>query len=345
VKAAVLKKARVIGIEERAMPRMGDDDVLVRLEYVGICGSDLHFYGEGAIGVAKIFEPRVLGHEPVGRIERFGKNVAGFREGDAVILEAGIGCGHCEYCRSGRYNLCPVGGKRFLGNPWTDGVFQEYIAYPHQYVYKLPENFPKLRGVMVEPYVVALQAVEQSGARYGHSAVVLGAGCIGIMIMLALKAHGINRIFLVDIIESRLRKAGEFGRVVAINAATEDPVRKVMELTGERGVDLVFESAGAPVTQTSTVRYVAKGGMITFVGFNSGQSVDFDVSTLMRKEARACGVFRYANQHRKALEQLAQEPIELEKLVSHVYDLDDIQKALEENLREKDKIIKAVIRI
>ncbi|RJP55375.1 MAG: NAD(P)-dependent alcohol dehydrogenase [Anaerolineaceae bacterium] len=345
MKAAVLKEKGVIEIEEREMPKTGDDDVLVKIEYVGVCGSDLHFYGEGGIGVAKIYEPRVLGHEPVGKVESIGKNVTDLKEGDSVILEPGIGCGHCSFCRTGRYNICPTAVRHFLGNPWTDGVFQEYIAYPYQYVYKIPDDFPKLRGVMIEPYVVVLHAVERSGARYGHSAVILGAGCIGIMTMLALRAHGVGQIFLVDIVGNRLKKAQEFGTVHTINAKMEDPVQKVLEMTAGAGTDLVFETAGSIITQAQTVQYVKKTGMITFVGFSSGQPVAFDISTLMRKEANVTTVFRYANQHRKALDQMIINPIELEKLVSHIYDLKDIKKALDENIRDKDKVIKAVIRI
>lgn len=345
MKAAVLKEKGIIEIEDREIPKINDDGVLVKIEYVGICGSDLHFYGEGGIGVAKIYEPRVLGHEPVGKVESVGKNVEGLKPGDSVILEPGINCGHCKFCRSGRYNLCNTAVRQFLGNPWSDGVFQEYIAYPHQYVYKIPDDFPKLRAVMIEPYVVALHAVERSGARYGHNAVILGSGCIGIMTMVALKAHGVNQIFLVDLVDSRLNKAKEFGDVVTINPKTEDPVKKVLELTGGEGTDLVFETAGSLVTQAQTVQYVRKTGMITFVGFSSGQNVNFDISTLMRKEANISTVFRYANQHKKALEQLIINPIELEKLISNTYDLKDLKAALDENIRDKERVIKAVVRI
>jgi len=345
MKAAVLKEKGVIEIEDRPAPLVGDDDVLVKIDYVGICGSDLHFYHEGGIGVAKIYEPRVLGHEPVGHVVSFGANVSGFKEGDSVVLEPGIGCGHCEYCRTGHYNVCQTAVHKFLGNPWTDGVFQEFIAYPQHYVYKIPDDFPKLRAVMIEPYVVALHAVERSKAHYGQNAIVIGAGCIGIMTSIALRAHGINEIFITDIVESRLAKACEFGRVIPINALNEDPIQTVLKMTNNEGVDLVFETAGNLRTQAQTVNYVRKTGMITFVGFSSGQLVEFDISTLMRKEANIATVFRYANQHKKAIRQLIANPIELEKIVSHVYPLEELKGALDENLSDKENVIKAVIKI
>ena len=345
MKAAVLQEKGVIEIVELQPPAVGDDDVLVKIDYVGICGSDLHFYSEGGIGVAKILEPRILGHEPVGHVVSFGSNVTGFKEGDSVVLEPGIGCGHCEYCRTGHYNVCQTAVRQFLGNPWTDGVFQEYIAYPQHFVYKIPDDFPKLRAVMIEPYVVALHAVERSRARYGQNAIVIGAGCIGIMTTIALRAHGINEIFITDVIDNRLAKASEFGYVYPINARNEDPVQKVLAMTNQEGVDLVFETAGNIRTQAQTVNYVRKTGMITFVGFSSGQLVEYDISGLMRKEANISTVFRYANQHKKAIRQLIVNPIELEKVVSHVYPLEDLQLALDENLRDKDKVIKAVIKI
>jgi L-iditol 2-dehydrogenase len=345
MKAAVLCEKGVIEIEERPIPEVGKDDVLVKIDYVGICGSDLHFYHEGGIGVARIYEPRVLGHESVGHVVSIGSNVTGFSEGDSVVLEPGISCGHCEYCRTGFYNVCQTAVHKFLGNPWTDGVFQEYIAYPQHYVYKIPNDFPKLRAVMIEPYVVALHAVERSRARYGQNAIVIGSGCIGIMTSIALRAHGINEIFITDVVDSRLKKASEFGPVITINAMNEDAIQKVLEKTDGEGVDLVFETAGNLRTQAQTVNFVRKTGMITFVGFSSGQMVEYDISTLMRKEANITTVFRYANQYRKAIRQLIKSPIELEKIVSHVYPLENLKEALDENLRDKENVIKAVIQI
>jgi len=343
MKAAVVKGARILDIEERPIPAIADDEALVKMDYVGVCGSDLHFYGEGRIGVNRIFEPRVLGHEPVGHVVDVGKNVTGLAVGDRVTLEPGIPCGTCEFCHTGHYNLCPTCVRRFLGNPWTDGVFQEYIAYPAPFVYRLPDDMPALRGVMVEPYVVGLYAVERSGARYGQTATILGSGCIGIMTMLALRAHGVNEIIMVDVIDSRLRMAASFGTVHTINARNEDPVDKVMSLTGGLGTDLVFETAGSLLTQKQTVQYLKKLGMITFVGFSSGDPVEYDISTLMRKEGNVSTVFRYANQHPKALRELARHPIELEKIITHIYPLDQIKEALEENIRDKETVIKAVI--
>ena len=345
MKAAVLVKTGRIEIQEREIPQISDDEVLVRVEFAGICGSDLHFFDKGRIGVNKIEEPRVLGHEASGTIEKVGRNVTNLKVGDSVVIDPGPSCGQCHYCRTGKYNLCTYATRHFLGNPWTDGTFQEYMAYPSNRIYKLPGNISKMRAALIEPYSVALQAVERSGAKYGQDAIVLGSGSIGLMITMALKAHGINRITVVDIINDRLNKALEVGATNVINAANENSIEKVMELTGNQGVDLVFETAGSPQTQAQTVAYLKKAGTITFVGFNSGEPIGFDISTLMRKEGNITTVFRFANQFEKALEQLEASPIELERIVSHVYKLDNIQQALEVNMKEKDKVIKAMIEI
>jgi L-iditol 2-dehydrogenase len=150
---------------------------------------------------------------------------------------------------------------------------------------------------------------------------------------------------VVDVIESRLAKAVELGASHIINAAKENPVEKLKELTEDIGVDLVFETSGSIQAQAQTVEYLKKGGTITFVGFSSGQLVNYDISTLMRKEANIATVFRFANQHKKAIEQLADNPIELEKIMPQIYKLDNIQQAIEENIRDKDKVIKCVIEI
>ena len=192
-----------MGFEERNIPQPKDDEVLVKLEYVGICGSDLHYYETGAIGDYVVEPPFVLGHEPGGTVVEVGKNVKHLKVGDRVALELGKTCGHCEFCKTGRYNLCP--DVVFFATPPVDGVFQEYVAHEADLCFKLPDSVSTLEGALIEPLAVGFHAAMQGGARAGQTAVVMGAGCIGLVTMMALKAMGVSRVYVVDIMEKRLQ--------------------------------------------------------------------------------------------------------------------------------------------
>ena len=177
----------------------------MKLEYVGICGSDLHYYEHGRIGNYIVEPPFVLGHEPGGTVVEVGKNVTHLKAGDRVALEPGKTCGHCEFCRTGRYNLCP--DVIFFATPPVDGVFQEYIAHEAALCFKLPDNVSTMEGALIEPLAVGFHAARQGGAHMGQTAVVTGAGCIGLVSMMALKALGVTTVYVVDIMEKRLEKA------------------------------------------------------------------------------------------------------------------------------------------
>ena len=236
MKVAVMLGIGRMGFEERDIPKAKDNEVLVKLEYVGICGSDLHYYETGAIGDYVVKPPFVLGHEPGGTVVEVGKNVKHLKVGDRVALEPGKTCGHCEFCRTGNYNLCP--DVVFFATPPVDGVFQEYVAHEADLCYKLPDHVSTMEGALIEPLAVGFHAAMQGGARAGQTAVVMGAGCIGLVTMMALKAMGVSKVYVVDIMEKRLQKALELGADGVINGAQADAVEEVRKLTDGKGCDL-----------------------------------------------------------------------------------------------------------
>ena len=189
MKVAVMNGIGKMGYTTRDIPTPKDDEVLVKLEYVGICGSDMHYYETGAIGHYVVKPPFVLGHEPGGTVVEVGSKVKHLKVGDRVALEPGKTCGHCKFCREGQYNLCP--DVVFFATPPVDGVFQEYVAHEAALCFKLPENVSTLEGALIEPLAVGFHAANQGGAHAGQTAVVMGAGCIGLMTMMALKAEGV----------------------------------------------------------------------------------------------------------------------------------------------------------
>ena len=162
MKTAVMLGIGKMGFEEREIPVPKDNEVLVKLEYVGICGSDLHYYETGAIGDYVVEPPFVLGHEPGGTVVEVGKNVKHLKAGDRVALEPGKTCGHCEFCKTGNYNLCP--DVVFFATPPVDGVFQEYVAHEADLCFKLPDNVSTLEGALIEPLAVGFHAAMQGGA-------------------------------------------------------------------------------------------------------------------------------------------------------------------------------------
>ena len=176
MKVAVMNGIGKMGYTERPIPVPKDDEVLVKLEYVGICGSDMHYYEMGRIGDYVVEPPFVLGHEPGGTVVEVGKNVTHLKVGDRVALEPGKTCGKCKFCREGKYNLCP--DVVFFATPPVDGVFQEYVAHEAALCFKLPDNVSTLEGALIEPLAVGFHAANQGGAHIGQKAVVFGAGCI-----------------------------------------------------------------------------------------------------------------------------------------------------------------------
>ena len=343
MKVAVMEAIGKIKMEERDIPKAKDNEVLVKLEYVGICGSDLHYYETGAIGDFVVKPPFVLGHEPGGTVVEVGKDVKHLKVGDRVALEPGKTCGHCEFCKTGRYNLCP--DVVFFATPPVDGVFQEYVAHEADLCFKLPENVSTLEGALIEPLAVGFHAAMQGGARAGQTAVVMGSGCIGLVTMMALKAMGVSKVYVVDIMEKRLEKALELGADGVINGKEKDAVEEVMKLTDGRGCDLVIETAGTQITTVQAMRMTKKGATIVLVGYSKTGEMTLPISMALDKELTFKTVFRYRHIYPMAIEAVAAGKVNLKGIVTDIFSLDEAQKAMDYSVNNKADVVKAVIRI
>lgn len=343
MKVAVMLGIGKMGFEERDIPQPKDDEVLVKLEYVGICGSDLHYYESGAIGDYVVKPPFVLGHEPGGTVVEVGKNVTHLKVGDRVALEPGKTCGHCEFCKTGRYNLCP--NVVFFATPPVDGVFQEYVAHEAGLCFKLPDNVSTMEGALIEPLAVGFHAARQGGAQAGQTAVVTGAGCIGLVSMMALKAMGVSKVYSVDVMDKRLEKALELGADGVINGSKEDAVKKVMELTDGMGCDLVIETAGTEITTRQAVQMTKKGATIVLVGYSKTGEIKMPISLALDKELTFKTVFRYRHIYPMAIDAVASGKVNLKGIVTNEFALDDIQEAMDQSVNNKADIVKAVVKI
>lgn len=343
MKVAIMNGIGKMGYTERPIPKPKADEVLVKLEYIGICGSDMHYYETGRIGNKIVEPPFVLGHEPGGTVVEVGDAVTNLKPGDRVALEPGKTCGHCEFCRTGKYNLCP--DVIFFATPPVDGVFQEYVAHEAGLCFKLPDNVSTLEGALIEPLAVGFHAANQGGAHAGQTAVVFGAGCIGLVSLMALKAEGISTVYVVDSMQKRLDKAEELGATAGINFAEKDPVEAVRELTGGRGCDLVIETSGSEIAANQAVEMVCKGATIVMVGYGKSGMVNLPMSLAMDKELRFETVFRYRHIYPMAIEAVAAGRVDLKGIVTNVFPFDDIQQAMDQSIADKANIVKAVIKL
>lgn len=343
MKTAVMTDMMEVEIQERPIPSIADNEVLVKVENVGICGSDLHYYESGRIGNFIVKTPFVLGHEAGGTVVEVGKAVTNLKMGDRVAMEPGKTCGECEFCKKGKYNLCEA--VVFFATPPVDGVFQEYVAHEAALCFKLPENVSTLEGALIEPLAVGMHAAMQGNAHIGQTAVVTGAGCIGLVSVLALKAMGVSKVYVVDVIDKRLEKAMELGADGVINGKEEDAVAKVMELTGGKGCDLSIETAGTQITTAQLIKMAKKGSTIVLVGYSASGEITLPIGTALDKELTFKTVFRYRNIYPMAIEAVASGKIDIKGIVTNSYELDDIKEALDACVKNKADIVKGVIKV
>lgn len=329
-------------IQQSPMPVCREDDVIVKIRHMGICGSDTMFFQDPTVGGALDTKlPIVLGHECAGTVVEIGKNVKMLKKGDVVALEPGVPCGKCKYCLSGKYNLCP--DVDFMAAPpFASGALHRYVRHPEAFTFKLPENMDTVEGAMIEPLSVGVHAASRSGAEPGQSVVILGAGCIGLMVLLACKNRGVSDITVVDLFENRLEKALELGAARVINGREADTVREVTEITGGEGADIVFETAGSSATAKQTPYLVKRGGKVVMVGNVHGET-PMDLFEMSNKEADILSIFRYRNIYPTAIAGVSSGNIPVKKVASNFFTFEQVTEAFECAVKEKQTALKVII--
>lgn len=343
MKAAMLHGVGDFRLEDVPRARISEpDQCLVRIGACGICGSDVHFYRHGKIGEFVVTTPMSLGHEAAGTIEEVGPAVKGLKPGDRVAIEPGVPCRKCEFCRTGRYNLCA--DVVFLAAPPHDGAFAEYLAWPADYLFKLPDAVSLEEGAMCEPFAVGLHAARRAGVRGGDWVLVTGAGPIGLCAIQASRANGATRIIAADMVASRLEKARTLGATDTVLLGSEDLREKVADLTGGRGVDVVLECSGTIPAVHDGVEAVKRGGMVQLVGNFVAVNPEIPIQRMVERELSVSGLFRYANCYPSAIEMIATGKIDLKALVTHSYDLAGVIEGIAWVDEHKGEVIKAVVR-
>lgn len=345
MKGAFMRGLDNMIIKEIPKPTAHRGTVVVSLEYVGICGSDVHYFHNGRVGnyIVDTTKDYMLGHETAGTVTEVGEGVTNLKVGDRVCLEPGVTDGTCEFCKSGRYNLCP--DVQFLATPPVPGCNEEFIEFPADYCFKLPDNVSTKEGALIEPLSVGFHAANQGDVQVGESVLILGAGTIGMTAMLSCKAHGAGQIIVADLIDSKLSMAKEMGADVVINSGKEDIFEAVKKATNGQGAEKVFETAGSAVTIAQTPFLVKRGGTITLVGISVKPEITFNFAQVMDKELTIKSVFRYRNIYPRAIAAVAKGAINVKPLVTHEFDFDHIQDAYMEALNNKTDALKVMIKI
>jgi L-iditol 2-dehydrogenase len=342
MKAAVLHAVHDMRVEEVPLPEVTPErDVLVRIRSVGVCGSDVHFFERGIIGKYPLAAPTIMGHEAAGEVVEVLDEACGLRPGDRVAIEPGYTCRRCEFCRSGRYNMCRE--VVFLAAPPIHGAFAEYLAWPSDFLFRLPDALSFDDGAMIEPLSVGLWASQRGGVGVGDTVAILGAGPIGLLTMQCALAAGATRAVVSDLEAGRLELAERLGASEILDASEVDAEAMIMELTGGRGVDVAFECAGAIPALQMALRVARNGGTVQIVGMPAEQHPQIPLYEMINRELDLRGLFRYANCYPPAISLVAAGRVDVASLVTHHFALEETPEAMTFVHERRDGVVKAVI--
>ena len=327
--AAVLHGAKDIRIEEFRQPELSPGMVLIRNRKVGICGSDLHYYEDGYCAAFVPDRPFVLGHELCGEVAAVAPDVDAVKVGERVTVNPARACGFCDYCKSGRVNLCRK--TIMLGSasttPPTDGAFAEFVTVRADQCHLLPAAMDDTLGAMMEPFAVALHAVKRAGVVSGKRVLVLGGGAIGLLTAIAARAFGAIPVAVSDIVAARRSKAVGLAADLALDPSAKDFSQQVRELTGN-GFDLVFEASGAPPALRGAFDVVRPGGTIVQIGTLGTADIPLPANLLMNREINYIGSMRYGDVFGEAIRLVASGRVNLQPLVSSVFPIAQFAQAM-----------------
>jgi len=313
--------------ESQPIPDPRPGQVQVAVKAVGICGSDLHYFSEGGIGDARCAYPMVLGHEPCGVVVKTGSGVTGWSAGDRVILEPAIYCYHCEFCMSGRHNVCS--NIRFLSMPPDPGFFREYVNLDLPNVLALPKNLSDAEGALAEPLAVIIHSMKLARPQAGQSAVVFGAGPIGLLTIAMLKLSGIHRLWVVEPVPARRALARAMGADAVIDPRQADPVREILQETRGRGAELCIDCAAKGDTVNQCLYVTRNAGRVIITGIPSSESLSLAFHVMRRKELAFLSVRRSNHDSESALRLLVEESKRFAPMLTHQRPLSEIQDAFE----------------
>jgi L-iditol 2-dehydrogenase len=315
-------------------------ELQIRIQAVGVCGSDMHAYSEGAVGSMPNVYPMLLGHEPSGVIVKLGAGVTGLAPGDRGAIEPALYCYHCEFCMSGHHNVCA--NIRFLSNPHHPGCFRELINLPAINFRPIPANMSFEEAALHEPLAIAIHSLRLASIRMGETVAVIGAGPIGLLTIAALRASGAGRIWAVEPVAHRR----ELARGIGADAAFEpgEALEEILRATGQRGVDCAIDCAAMEHTTSQAIQLARNAGRVALTGIHSSAFVEMDGSSMRRKELTIFNVRRSNHETDEALNLLRAHPAWFAPMLTHTRPLDRIDEAFAIASQYRDGVGKMTIR-
>jgi L-iditol 2-dehydrogenase len=321
VKALMLVDKQRFELTDMPVPEIGVGDLLVAVKACGICGSDVHGY-DGSTG--RRIPPIVMGHEAAGVIEKVGAGVKEYAPGDRITFDSTVYCAECPYCRAGRINLCD--NRRVLGVSCSEyrrhGCFAQYVSIPSYIAYPMPDGLRFEHAAMVESVSIALHALNRAKPSLGDSAVVVGAGMIGQLIVQALRTAGCGTLIAIDLDETRLEKARQFGADHVLNARTPNVSEQVRDLAGGGGVNFAYEAVGSAASLETAVASVRKGGNLVLVG-NISPQVPMPLQAIVTRELSLFGTCASCGEYPACLDLMSRGKIDVQSLISAVAPLEE----------------------
>ena len=341
MRALLLEKYNELKLKDVPIPEFGHEDVLIRVKACGICGSDVHGY-DGSTG--RRIPPLIMGHEAAGIVHSAGRDVKSFKPGDRVTFDSTISCGMCRFCAAGAVNLCE---KRQVlgvscGEYRRNGAFAEYVSVPARIVYALPDEFSFAHAALIEAVSVAIHAAKITQIRPGSTAVVIGAGMIGLLSVQAFRHYGCDRVFAVDVDETRLKMARDLGAADTFSGSTSEIVSRVLDVTDGRGAEIAVEAVGAQEPINTAIECVCSGGTVTLIG-NVSPRVEIPLQRVVSRQLRLLGSCASAGEYPECIALMQKGAIRVERLISAVAPLSDAPQWFERLHAREPGLMKVVL--
>ena len=322
MKALLLTAPSKLEFVDFADPKPAEDEVVVRVRACGICGSDIHGW-DGSTGRRN--PPLIMGHEASGEVVATGPRVSAWRAGDRVTFDSTIYCGVCRYCREGQVNLCE--NRRVVGVAPAEykqhGAFAEQLSIPERILYRLPDTLPFEQAAMIEPVSIAVHAVQRTKIAAGSTAVVVGSGMIGLLVIQALRWAGAKNVVAIDLADNRLELARQLGATHTINSGKADAAAEVSRITDGLGAETSFEVVGFTATQNLALAVLKRGGACVLVGNLSPKTQDFPLQAVVTKELTILGSCASAGEYPLCLDLIARGVINVKPMIETVAPLSD----------------------
>ena len=338
---SVLHGVGDLRIDERPVPSPAPGEVLIAMGSVGICGSDVHYLEHGRIGSFVVEAPMILGHESSGIVEALGDGVTSLRPGDRIALEPGVPCRRCAVCKSGRYNLCAE--VRFFATPPVDGSMATYVTHPADFCYRLPDHVSLDEGAMMEPLSVGIHACRRGGVSMGDRVLVMGAGPIGLVTVLAARAAGASVIALSDPQAERLDLARQVGADLVTSAAGPGLVPELVDRAGGM-FDASVDCSGAEAAVRVAMNATRSGGKVVLVGLGADE-MTLPIVESATREVDLLGIFRYCNAYPAALELIASGRVDVKPIVTHRFSMTRVSEAFDVARTGRDGAVKVMVAV